>query len=153
MYIENESLTADDGNNGSNGNNKTRVSKESKTKQSVIITKSEKDRLLGTFDTIDTDFEIETTKSRWIEGTFICLSACIVALEVKNLNLMLTLAGATYGCYIMFILPSMLYIKSINETKRQRILNKYEKMLVYCAYAMLVLGAVIAVAGVTTAFV
>ena len=119
------------------------------SKQHLGLSYSEKDGLLNAFNP---DLEKETIKSRWIEGTFICFSACVIALEVKNLNLMLTLAGATYGCYIMFILPSLLYIKSIRKTKRIRDIDAFEAALVYFAYTMLLVGAVICVAGITTAF-
>ena len=133
-------------NSDNDSNNSNRKISNDKARNSKHITKS--NISLDSFD-----FEIETIKSRWIEGTFICISACIVALEIKNLNLMLTLSGATYGCYIMFILPSLLYIKSINNTKLNRNITKYEIILNYSAYLMLFIGAIIAIAGITTALI
>ena len=93
--------------------------------------------------------EGETCLSRWLEGSFILLSAALVALLISNLNLCLSLCGATYGVYISYFLPSGVYIAAVNRFDARQ-LERYDVVLKYIAVFSIAYGSVVCVAGITT---
>eukprot|EP01084_Bolivina_argentea_P308663 533792_1 len=95
--------------------------------------------------------EMGSFLSRLIEGSVICISAALVAMLISDLNLCLSLAGATYGCYISYFLPSGVYIIAVNKFDARQLTN-YDVILKYIAIISILYGVVVCIAGILTAF-
>ena len=100
---------------------------------------------------IDADFEPETLLSRIIEATLICVSAAIIAITVENLNLMISIVGATYGSFLLFFLPAIVYYNGIKTHRLP--LSNLQIILKYVCFIYFIAGIVIGVAGIVAAFV
>ena len=101
------------------------------------------------------DNESETRTSRWMEGSVILITAALVALLVSDLSLCLTICGATYGCFISYFLPSGVYIKAMNSWQAQPHsppLTLCDFILKYIAWFSIMIGLIVCVAGIVTAF-
>ena len=83
----------------------------------------------------------------FIEGLFISILTSFIALKVTDLNLVLSIVGATYACYISFLLPSGLYIKHYYKCND---VTLYDKILYYIAIFSCIFGIIICVAGLAT---
>ena len=59
--------------------------------------------------------EGETRCSRLCEGLGLVLTAALVALVFTNLSDAISLSGATYCCFISYLLPATLYIVATND--------------------------------------
>jgi len=103
---------------------------------------------------IGIDDEMETNTSRMVEGVAILTTAALVALLVSDLSLCLTICGATYGCFISFLLPSVVYLKALQQMQNAplaRELTTHQMALRVLAVISIILGSFVCVAGVTSA--
>ena len=83
----------------------------------------------------------------FIEGLFISILTSFIALKVTDLNLVLSIVGATYACYISYFLPSGLYIKHYYKCND---ITLYDKILYYIAIFSCIFGIIVCVAGLST---
>eukprot|EP01084_Bolivina_argentea_P205140 350503_1 len=90
--------------------------------------------------------------SRLIESGTIITTAAIVALYLTNLNWCLSLVGATYGCYIAYFVPSIVYWKAIKNLKNKELTHKL-LILKFMAIVSIIYGIIVCVLGVTMAFI
>eukprot|EP01084_Bolivina_argentea_P050797 93413_1 len=74
---------------------------------------------------------------RVIEGSCICISAAFIALMVSDLNLCITLVGATYACYMSYFLPSGVFLRTLHGSNE---LPVYDKLLKYVAMFSILYG-------------
>eukprot|EP01083_Nonionella_stella_P205074 747144_1 len=95
------------------------------------------------------DYE-ENWIHRLIESGVIMASAAVVALYVTNLNWCLSLVGATYGCYIAYFLPSVVYWKAVSKENK---LSTKQKILKCLSVICVLYGIMVCVLGITMAFV
>eukprot|EP01084_Bolivina_argentea_P309960 536205_1 len=98
---------------------------------------------------MDYNYE-ETSTSIWIEGSFLIVSAAGVALFLTNLNWSLTLVGSTYGSYIVYFIPSVIYCMAIRNS---RILTVKHKFFMFMAFLIFIYGIVVCGMGLTAAFI
>merc|ERR1712228_535648 len=101
-------------------------------------------------DLINEDFE-ETMLSRLIEGSVIVITAALVAMLVTDLNLSLSLCGATYACYIFYFLPSGAYLVAIRRFNPNQLVF-YDRFLKYIALFSICYGIFVCVTGITAVF-
>ena len=99
----------------------------------------------------DNDYS-ETWKTIMIESGTIIVTASIVALYLTNLNWCLSLVGATYGCYIAYFVPSIVYWKCIGNVTNNKLRTKH-RILKYLAIVSILYGIIVCVLGVTMAFI
>ena len=91
----------------------------------------------------------ENWLSRLIESGIIIGSAAIVALYLTNLNWCLSLVGATYGCYIAYFVPSIVYWKAVKDLKE---ISTKKRVLKYLAILSMGYGVIVCVLGVAMSF-
>lgn len=92
------------------------------------------------------DLENASFCERCIEGTAICASAALVAILVSDLNLSLSLAGVTYGYFIMFFLPSVIYYRAASRIAKHN-LSEYDRFLKWMAILSVIYGTIVSIAG------
>ena len=124
---------------------------ESRTNLHSIITSCYKSYYMDNNDQLlqnenDDHESEETCLSRWTEGSFICISASLVAMLVSDLNLCLALAGATYSCYISYFLPSTIYMMTLNKIGEN--VTSYDIILKYIAIFSIMYGSIVCVSGI-----
>eukprot|EP00483_Globobulimina_turgida_P006900 UN06913 len=90
--------------------------------------------------------------SRLIESALIICTAAVVALYLTNLNWCLSLVGATYGCYIAYFVPSIVFWKCISDKNNKELSHKL--LILKCmAIISILYGIIVCVLGVTMAFI
>merc|ERR1719229_161524 len=95
------------------------------------------------------DYE-ETSTSIAIEGTLLIVSAASVALFLRNLNWSLSVVGSTYGCYIVYFIPSVVYYMAI---RKNRNLSIKDKFFIFMAFLIFIYGITVCAMGLTEAFI
>jgi len=165
-----------------NGNGNESVSLEEQMEneeQSEYLLLNENDRNITQRSSVDLDAEEASLAVRCAEAFVLIFSAAIVAIVCTDLNLIITLCGATYACFISYYVPGGVYIKSIHEQRgdavmenhdeenengngngnvgdnnmdRNMELGVHEMNLKYIAYFVLFYGTLVSVAGLVTTF-
>lgn len=122
---------------------------EHEQKEGDLLTLTTEER--RNYNNDDNDYS-ESWITIMIESGTIIVTASIVALYLTNLNWCLSLVGATYGCYISYFVPSIVYWRCINNISIKK-LNTKQKILKYLAIVSIIYGIIVCVLGVTMAFV
>ena len=93
----------------------------------------------------------ETLKSRICEGSFLVLSAALIAIFVTNVNAVIALSGAIYSAYISYFLPAFIYYRVI--TTIQRNVTRKQLILKYLAILMIIYSVIVFIFGTISVFV
>ena len=88
------------------------------------------------YDHEENDYS-ETWKTIMVESGTIIVTASIVALYLTNLNWCLSLVGATYGCYISYFVPSIVYWRCISNISKNKLETKH-KILKFLAIVSII---------------
>mmetsp|Transcript_69880 Transcript_69880/g.62668 ORF Transcript_69880/g.62668 Transcript_69880/m.62668 type:complete len:515 (+) Transcript_69880:71-1615(+) len=100
------------------------------------------------FDILTRSYE-ETSTSRVMEGSFLIATAALFALMVENLNWSLSIVGATYGAYIAYFVPSIVYLRAIWNQNNLSRKHRYYK---YMAFVIFTYGIIVCVLGIMEVF-
>ena len=108
-------------------------------------------------ENLDLDFDFdddevpETLRERVTGGLLVCVTAALAALFAKNLNVLVTLCGAIYGVFIAYVLPSVVFLKGLKQV-RPHLQTKEDQYLRWLCYFTLLMGALVAIAGIIAVF-
>jgi len=122
------------------------VEENSEEDTPLIVSSHDNDQVMNEKN----DLYKETILSRFLESAFIIVSAAIVALYLTNLNWCLSLVGATYGCYIAYLMPSIVYWQTVKNIKQ---LSMKRRVLKYLSVVSIVYGVIVCVFGIGMSFV